>query len=383
MSTDFYRAFEDKFRGSRETIRSRLLIYRPLLEGLVTHASSREAIDLGCGRGEWLECLQDLGFACKGVDLDAGMLQACRAIDLPVQEQDALAALRILPSESMALVSAFHLVEHMPFDQVLELIQESHRVLVPGGLLMMETPNSENLGVGTWNFYLDPTHQRPIPHLLLEFSAQFGGFEFTRIMRVNEDKQLASQQEPGLFDVLCRVSPDYAVIAMKARIDAKTVEDVFGDFLSKPHGITLERLANQYDDKYSGAIRTLDADLFALRADLTSVRQAEEKFLQQFMNDEESESGLSLEKFARTHRAIASRLDRLEQTIELQTVQFQAIQTQLGSALEAIHTSSHQQAALTEQLQQVYQSRSWRLTKPIRLLSLVVGRLKQTFTRRR
>ncbi len=372
MSTDFYRAFEDKFRGSRETIRSRLQIYRPLLEGLVTHASSREAIDLGCGRGEWLEWLRDLGFACQGVDLDAGMLQACRAIDLNVQELDAIEALRTLPANSVALVSAFHLVEHMAFDQVLELIKESHRVLVPGGLLMMETPNSENLGVGTWNFYLDPTHQRPIPHLLLEFSAQFGGFEFTRIMRVNEDTQLASRQEVGLMDVLCRASPDYAVIAMKARNDTKSVEDVFGEFLSQPHGISLERLANRYDDKYSGAIRTLDAELFAVRAELTSMRQAEEKFLQQFVSNDDNESGVSLEKFARTHRAITSRLDRLEQTIELQTVQSQAIQTQLGTALEA-----------AEQLQQVYQSRSWRLSKPIRLLSLFVGRIKQTFTRRR
>lgn len=358
-SAHFYRAFEDKFRGSRKTIKARLQIYRPLLDGLLAHTNNRQAIDLGCGRGEWLEWIRELGFEAAGTDLDPEMLADCRALDLPVQEKDALEVLKSLSPDSIALVSAFHLVEHLPFDQVIELIKQAHRVLMPGGMIIMETPNSENLGVGTWNFYLDPTHQRPIPHLLLEFTTQFGGFAFTKILRVNEQASLAdptaaaaaaaaTSAEVALFDVLCRASPDYAVVGIKARDDKKSIKDVFGDFLSQPQGLTLEALANRYDDKFSGAIRTLDADLFALRAEVTSFREAEQKLLQHFANDDNSESGITFEQFARSQQAIIRRLDRLEQTVESQAL------------LASI---------------------SRRLTKPARFVSRVVARIKRAIER--
>jgi len=208
MTQDFYRAFEDRFRGSREEILSRLSVYLPWIHALKANVASNRALDIGCGRGEWLELLVQAGVQASGVDLDAGMLADCHAKSLTVEQRDGIEALAQAADNSLALVSAFHVVEHLPFDQVRELIAHAHRALVPGGLLLMETPNSENIGVGTWNFYLDPTHQRPVPHLLLEFATQYAGFESTHVLRLNHDPQIAHGGEIGLLDVLCRASPD-------------------------------------------------------------------------------------------------------------------------------------------------------------------------------
>ncbi|MBN8777130.1 methyltransferase domain-containing protein, partial [Thiomonas arsenitoxydans] len=74
---NFYLAFEDQYRGSRALIKERLRVYLPFVEPLLTVYSSCEALDIGCGRGEWIELLTDTGFSVSGVDLDKGMLEAC------------------------------------------------------------------------------------------------------------------------------------------------------------------------------------------------------------------------------------------------------------------------------------------------------------------
>ena len=383
-SPDFYRAFEDRFRGSRESIKSRLSVYAPLLTALSAHTTARVAIDLGCGRGEWLELLTEMGFEASGSDLDAGMLSNCHDLNLNVQQRDALETLKYTPSNSVALVSAFHLVEHLPFDRVIELIEQAHRVLVPGGLIMMETPNSENIGVGTWNFYLDPTHERPIPHLLLEFATKFGGFEFAQVVRVNEDPNLQATEEVSLLDVLCRASPDYAIIGVKARADQKTVEEVFGGFLSHHHGLTLEALANRFDEKYSGAIRALDAELFALRAQFTSFQDFELKLLQQFSNDTGAHSERSLETFAHAKQTLVNRLDMIEQQFQAQVQRQTDEQAKLVDRFEAlVQQQSLERAALAQQLHDVHMSTSWRLTKPLRLLVSGLKRIKRALSRSR
>ena len=133
------------------------------------------ALDIGCGRGEWLELLKDNGISAQGVDLDEGMLKLCRINNLDVFKDDGIEFLKKQLDESLIIVSAFHVVEHIPFATLQFFISEALRVLKPGGVLIMETPNPENIKVATENFYLDPTHIKPIPSKLLSF--------FTRILR--------------------------------------------------------------------------------------------------------------------------------------------------------------------------------------------------------
>jgi len=131
---NFYRAFEDRHRGSRELIKSRLEVYLPFLDAL-KKATSRTCVglDIGCGRGEWLELLTEQGFKMHGIDLDQGMLDACQEKGFSVSLYDGIEYLTQQESFSLDVISAFHVVEHISFEQLQKLADEAQRVLTPGG----------------------------------------------------------------------------------------------------------------------------------------------------------------------------------------------------------------------------------------------------------
>lgn len=255
MTTDFYRQFEDQFRASRSVIKERLRFYDPILNLVSRLPKPLHALDLGCGRGEWLEVLLSAGFEAQGVDLDQGMLQACQELGLPARTGDALEALQQSKDNSLALVSAFHLVEHIAFDTLLDLVKHAHRALAPGGVLIMETPNAENISVGTSSFYLDPTHSKPIPHALLAFVTEYHGFAAHKVMRVNEDPQLNERPSVSLSDVIFGVSPDYAVVAIKG--GNNSVLTPFKALVSRNYGVAIETLAQRYDQQINNQLRTI------------------------------------------------------------------------------------------------------------------------------
>lgn len=254
-SIGLYKAFEDLHRGSRELIKSRLGVYLPFIEVIKSiyppAASSStaneaiEAIDLGCGRGEWLELLKEQRVSAEGIDLDDDMLSACRAQGLKVATGDAVAYLQSLPNNSRSLISGFHIAEHLSLDDLKILVEESLRVLKPAGLLILEAPNTENLVVGTSSFYLDPTHQRPLPSQLLTFLTDYFGFARSKLLRLQEPALLRDELTPvSLFNVLSAVSPDYAVIAQKQG-DANVLAR-FDTLFNQDYGLSLAILASRY-----------------------------------------------------------------------------------------------------------------------------------------
>lgn len=257
MNDDFYRAFEDKFRGSRELIKSRHLVYLPFIEPLRSLYEQINVIDLGCGRGEWLELLRDCGFDGHGVDLDDGMLAACRERGLSVITNDAISALRELPDESQAIVSGFHIAEHLPFSNLRSLVQEALRVLKPAGLLILETPNPENLVVGSSSFYLDPSHERPIPWELLSFLAEHSGFERTKVLRLHESAESPGNRNVGLLKVLNGVSPDYAVVAQKSAETELMAR--FNEPFQADYGASLEMLAQRHDQQMESRVQLAES----------------------------------------------------------------------------------------------------------------------------
>jgi O-antigen chain-terminating methyltransferase len=222
-------------------------VYLPFIEPLLSLYTDAKALDLGCGRGEWLELLKESGFDGHGVDLDDGMLAACRQQGLSVATQDAISALIALPDESQLVVSGFHIAEHIQFSDLQLLVQEALRVLKPAGLLILETPNPENITVGTVNFYLDPTHQKPIPPLLLSFLPEYYGFARVKVVRLQEDKSLTGKAWTSLSDVLGGVSPDYAVIAQK-HADSPLMDRTSEVFAQK-FGLTLDMLVAKFDQQ--------------------------------------------------------------------------------------------------------------------------------------
>ncbi|MHA6204603.1 methyltransferase domain-containing protein [Dyella soli] len=220
-----YASFEDEFRGTREDIKSRVEHYLPAVRHAVGETSAGLVVDLGCGRGEWLELLREHGIKSCGVDLNKVMLAECKASDLDVTEQDALVYLRSLSSDSVSAITSMHLVEHLPFDVLLELLDEAFRVLRIGGILILETPNPENLLMATQWFYIDPTHRNPIPPPLLSWLARARGFSDVSIERLTanrgvveiEDVPAETAAAPQLNQLLAllRAAPDYAIVAYK------------------------------------------------------------------------------------------------------------------------------------------------------------------------
>lgn len=245
MSGNFYRAFEERFRGSRELIKSRQRFYLPFILPLKEIIPAPATLDLGCGRGEWLELLCENGFDAHGVDLDEGMLSACYQLGLHAKKCDALSALRAWPDASLAVVSGFHIAEHISFEDLQLLVQDALRVLKPGGLLILETPNPDNLSVATSSFYLDPTHQRPIPSQLLSFLTEHYGFARVKVVGLNASPEVERKQMPSLVDVLYAASPDYAVIGQKAA--DKKIMQLLDAVYSKTFGINTVTLASLFE----------------------------------------------------------------------------------------------------------------------------------------
>ncbi|MDD5478440.1 class I SAM-dependent methyltransferase [Rhodoferax sp.] len=179
---DIYLKFEDAFRG-RWKVEERVRWYIPHVREIMALGSQKPMLDIGCGRGEWMLELKRNNFTVLGVDLNPNMADAARAQGLEVVLADAVAHLNNLDSGSLSVVSAFHLVEHLPFDQIMVLIEAAFRALMPGGLLILETPNPENLVVGGCTFWYDPTHIRPLPPAMLRFYVAQAGFDPVRTAR--------------------------------------------------------------------------------------------------------------------------------------------------------------------------------------------------------
>jgi glycosyltransferase involved in cell wall biosynthesis/SAM-dependent methyltransferase len=259
VSDQFYKAFEDKYRGSRELIKLRMRVYLPFTQPLLQIYPKGEALDLGCGRGEWLELISEQGFIARGVDIDDGMLQACRDRGLLVEIADAVTHLQSLPTDSVCIISGFHIAEHLPFNVLQQLFVEALRVLTPGGLLILETPNPENIEVGTNSFYLDPTHERPIPPKLLSFLAEHYGYQRWKVLRLQESDYLRGDLNPAIMRIIDGVSPDYAVIAQK--LGSKLHMDLLAPAFGQSYGLTLHTLADRYQQALDQRFELIEAKI--------------------------------------------------------------------------------------------------------------------------
>lgn len=212
---ELYASFQDQFRGTREETSESLKVYLPLLE---EEGIDSEVLDVGCGRGEWLELLRDRGITARGVESNRVLIAEARQRNFDVVEADAVRHLRALPEEILNAVTAFHLVEHISLEQLVDLLSEIRRTLKPGGLVILETPNPKNLVVGACNFYSDPTHRRPLFPESLEFILNHLGFKDTRIQYLHpvEGSPFDNGDEGARALHAWFFSPrDYAVIAKK------------------------------------------------------------------------------------------------------------------------------------------------------------------------
>lgn len=213
---ELYASFEDQFRGSSREIKSRLEVYLPIVRK--ADANSK-FLDVGCGRGEWLEVLRDAGMQGYGIDQNSVLVARCREKGLKVMQAEAITHLQSLPDASIDFITAFHIVEHISFDDVIRMLDGMLRVLKPKGAVILETPNPENFMVGSCTFYTDPTHRHPIPSPTLKFLLDSRGFARTEVMKLRawDDAKLEGDSELiKRFNEYFYSAPDYAVVGWKS-----------------------------------------------------------------------------------------------------------------------------------------------------------------------
>lgn len=221
-----YLWFEHKYRGSVDVIKKRQKHYLSYFE------NKSKVIDIGCGRGEFLELLIENNVDAFGVDINDQMLDFCLDRGLPVIKQDGIACLREQGDNSLGGIFLGQVIEHLSFEQITELVDLSYKKLKTGAVIIMETPNPQSLAIFSHAFYMDPTHVKPVHPLTIQFLAESLGFRQCELVFLSEiDK---NQQVPHIessTDCIPNVSEfnqaidrlnqvlfgyqDYAIIARK------------------------------------------------------------------------------------------------------------------------------------------------------------------------
>ncbi|MBW3653722.1 MAG: methyltransferase domain-containing protein [Actinobacteria bacterium] len=195
-----YRGFEDIFRGDERAVREQQQAY------VDAFAGADWVLDLGCGRGEFLDALIARGIGAKGADMDDSMVARCREKGLDVELADAASYLRGLDDDSVPAIFAAQVVEHLSASQLTELLSLIERKLVPGGLAILETVNGHN-PAALKAFWTDTTHHHPLyPEVLLAL-CRLAGFE---------SGEVRFPQETGDFNADVYANRDYAVYARTA-----------------------------------------------------------------------------------------------------------------------------------------------------------------------
>jgi SAM-dependent methyltransferase len=165
-----YVGFEDQFRGSREAIRARLESYLPWFSG------AADVLDVGCGRGEFLELLAGAGVTARGIDANHEMAEVCRARGLDVTEADAVGYLSTLPDASLGGIFAAQVVEHLQPGYLLRFLELAYHKMRPGGRLVLETLNPA-CWVAFFDSYIrDITHVWPLHPDTLKYLVLASGF---------------------------------------------------------------------------------------------------------------------------------------------------------------------------------------------------------------
>ncbi len=197
--TDFYSGFERVFRGPEASVRNGL---RPYVDLVRAH---QPVVEIGCGRGEFLDLLGECGISAVGIDVHPGMVAHCKKKGHRVEMANAGDYLSAQPDDSIGCLFSAHVIEHLPFDALLDVFRLSISKLVPGGVLIAETINPHSVAAMK-HFWLDLTHRKPIfPEVALTL-CRLHGFESARIV---------FPRGSGRFEADLWEQGEYAVVAIR------------------------------------------------------------------------------------------------------------------------------------------------------------------------
>ena len=293
MATNYYLDFENSFRGERDKIINRLSIYDQLIEAIVDTNPSPKLVDIGCGRGEWLQKWTNRFNDICGIDSDQKMIETCMDNNLNVIEGDATEALSKFANQSVNIITVFHLIEHLTHEKLLELLIECKRVLSDDGVLIMETPNIDNLLVSTKSFHIDPTHINLIHPDLIAFDINKVGFSNVKTYDINCGP-LKNASHLKITRVLNGTAQDLCIVATKQKetfdklIDNRLTWETYFDSgvntleAAVEYDLKLENLLNNFQDlidhktaflidDQAKKINSLEKDMLLLKSQLKIV----------------------------------------------------------------------------------------------------------------
>jgi O-antigen chain-terminating methyltransferase len=168
-----YLLLENRFRGSEELIRSRVSRY---VDECINH-SVASVLEIGCGRGELLEGLQEKGIDACGIDLDGAMVTRCKEKGLKVLHGNGISYLEGQDDGSLGCVIAIQVVEHLKLRDLQHLISLCAKKVCVGGVVIFETINPQSVVALSSNYFRDPTHIWPLHSDTLSYLMQLGGLE--------------------------------------------------------------------------------------------------------------------------------------------------------------------------------------------------------------
>jgi O-antigen chain-terminating methyltransferase len=214
-----YAGFEDRYRGTEESIRNRL-------EERYLHLfrNRTDIMDIGCGRGEFLSLLKENGISAQGVDSGTEMVQRCNDKGLSVIEANAIDYMNESQAESYGGIMCSQMIEHISASELMQLVRSCHRALTDGGILVLETINPLSLATYRFSYPMDLTHRHMIHPFTLQYILQSVGFSKVELAYFSpaRDKMTFPADTPEdmtrFFEEIqnCLFSEqDYAVIAIR------------------------------------------------------------------------------------------------------------------------------------------------------------------------
>ena len=222
MENNFYLDFENRFRGSRSSVFEKLSCYDSLLQRISETLNEVRLLDVGCGRGEWLEKCSQYGFNCIGVEMNSASAQVCQDFGLNTINKDVFEVLSSCQDSSFDVISAFHFIEHIDHCKLIKFFEESKRVLSPSGVMILETPSIDNLIVSSRTFYLDPTHLTPINPDSISYIIESLGFDLVKYYYINNGP-LHSAHDHNLTKVLNGIAEDILIVSTSSKLSTENI----------------------------------------------------------------------------------------------------------------------------------------------------------------
>ncbi|MFC2156725.1 class I SAM-dependent methyltransferase, partial [Acidobacteriota bacterium] len=170
-----YAGFENRYRGSVEEIKEQLSQY------LEYFSAGARVLDLGCGRGEFVELLVNKGLDAEGVDLNEQMIEICREKGLNCRKADILETLAGCEDGFLGGIFSSQVIEHLPPEYLKRMVELAYFKLAPSGHIVLETVNPTSVFTLVQIYYLDMSHQMPIHPRALKYLMESVGFENVEI----------------------------------------------------------------------------------------------------------------------------------------------------------------------------------------------------------